>query len=178
MRFSFAFFLVALYSFAHAQVYIPVDATSKVSFKIKNFGSSVDGSLKGLKGTINFDTSDLPHAKITVSIEATTINTGIGMRDNHLRKPDYFDVVNFAAIRFVSTKITGSGKIGEAIITGKLTIKKTTKEISFPFRYSEVGGVLQCTGEFQINRRDFDVGGGSISLADELKVMLDIKAVK
>ena len=178
MRNILTFIFIGLYFVARAQVYVPVDATSKVNFKIKNFGSSVDGSFKGLKGIINFDASALSDAKFDVTIEATAIDTGIGMRDNHLSKPDYFGATNFPTIRFVSTKVIASDKPKEAIITGNLTIKKTTKEVNFPFRYSQDKGVLQFTGEFKINRRDFDVGGRSISLADELTVLLDVKANK
>ncbi len=178
MRFIFTFFFIVLCSFVHAQVYVPVDATSKVSFKIKNFGSTVDGSFEGLKGTINFDASNLSNALFDVTINTATIDTGIGMRDNHLAKPDYFGVADFPTIRFISSKVEKSSKPNEAVVTGKLTIKKTTKEISFPFRYSEVNGVLKFTGEFKINRRDFNVGGSSFSLADELIVLLDVRASK
>ncbi|QOI98183.1 MAG: YceI family protein [Flammeovirgaceae bacterium] len=167
------FFLVA-----KAQVYVPVDALSKIDFKIKNFGSTVDGSFKGLKGTINFDPAQLSSAAFDVTINAATIDTGIGMRDNHLRKSDYFNVKEYPTIRFVSGKVEQSTKPNVAIITGKLTIKKTTKEISFPFRYSYAGDLLQLTGEFRINRREFGVGGSSISLADELTVLLDVRATK
>ena len=178
MRYFLNLIFIGFYSFTTAQGYLPVDEASKVSFKIKNFGSSVDGNFKGLKGTIDFNPSDVINARFDVTLSTATIDTGIGMRDNHLRKPDYFGVADFPLIRFVSTKVVASGKTSEAIITGKLTIKKITKEISFPFRYSEANGMLQFTGEFQINRRDFNVGGSSISLADELKVMIDVKTSK
>lgn len=176
MRFIFAPLFIVLYSFVYAQVYVPVDATSKVSFKIKNFGSTVDGTFKGLKGTINFDASNLSDALFDVTINAATIDTGIGMRDNHLRKPDYFGVADFPTIQFVSNNVEKSGKANEAIVTAKLTIKKTTQKISFPFRYSIANGVLKFTGEFKINRRDFGVGGSSFNLADELTVLLDVRA--
>jgi polyisoprenoid-binding protein YceI len=178
MRFIFITLFIVLYSSLCAQVYVPVDATSKVSFKIKNFGSTVDGSFKGLKGTIHFDVSNVSNAIFDVTINAATINTGIGMRDSHLRKPDYLNVADFPTIRFVSGKVEESGKANERIVTGKLTIKKTTKEISFPFQYSEANGVLKFTGAFTINRIDFGVGGNSFSLADELTVMLDVRASK
>jgi polyisoprenoid-binding protein YceI len=178
MRYIHAIFILISYSFTQAQVYKPVDTESKVSFAIKNFGSTVDGTFKGLKGTITFDAANLTTAQFDVNVNAATIDSGIGMRDNHLRKPDYFGVTDFPTIRFVSTKVEKSGKINEAIVTGKLTIKKTTKEITFPFRYSQSNDVLQFIGEFKINRRDFSVGGNSFSLADELIVFLDVKASK
>jgi polyisoprenoid-binding protein YceI len=176
MQFIHAIFILVSYSFA--QVYKPVDAESKVSFAIKNFGSTVEGTFKGLKGSITFDAANLATAQFDVNVNAATIDSGIGMRDNHLRKPDYFGVTDFPTIRFISTKVEKSGKINEAIVTGKLTIKKTTKEITFPFRYSQTNDVLQFIGEFKINRVDFSVGGNSFSLIDELIVFLDVKASK
>lgn len=176
MKRLIAFVFIALHSVVHAQIYVPVDSLSMVTFKIKNFGSTVQGSLNGLKGSIDFVTSTLSESKFDVTIEASTINTGIGMRDNHLRKSNYFDVANFPVIRFVSTEVVPADQTNKATITGRLTIKKITKEVSFAFRYTDEDGVLRCTGEFQINRRDFDIGGKSISLEDDLNVMLDVKA--
>lgn len=178
MHLTLTLLLFVLCSSVNAQVYAPVDVKSKVSFKIKNFGATVDGTFEGLKGTISFDAERVTHALFDVSIDAATIDTGIGMRDNHLRKSDYFNVTDFPVIRFVSGKVVQSAKAGEGIVTGKLTIKKTTKDISFPFRYSETGGVLKLAGTFTINRRDYSVGGNSISLADELTVLLDVTAHK
>jgi polyisoprenoid-binding protein YceI len=176
-RYVIAFLFVAIHSVVHAQAHVPVDSISKVSFQIKNFGSTVEGSFKGLKGTIYFDASTLASAVFDVSIEASSIDSGIGMRDNHLRKRNYLDAANFPTIRFVSTNVVAAENTNEAIITGRLTIKKTTKEVSFAFGYSEDNGVLRFTGEFQINRREFDVGGSSISLANELRVVLDVRAI-
>jgi polyisoprenoid-binding protein YceI len=168
--------LLAFYLGTSAQHYTPADAGSTVSFAIKNFGATVNGTFKGLKGTIVFDASDLANARFDVTVNATSIDTGIGMRDNHLRKSEYFGVADFPTIRFISTAIEQASKPNEARVTGKLTIKKTTKEISFPFRYADANGILQLTGRFTINRRDFGVGGNSISLSDELTVSLDVRA--
>lgn len=174
MRFAYSLLLLLLCSWAHGQVYTPQDADSKVTFTIKNFGSTVKGNFKGLTGTINFDATDVSRAAFDVTLQAATINTGIGIRDSHLRKSDYFGVNDFPTIRFVSTHVRKSDKPNEGRLTGKLTIRKTTQEISFPFRYSERNGAFQFTAEFTINRRDFGVGGNSLSLADDVMVMLDV----
>ena len=95
------------------------------------------------------------------------------MRDEHLRKDNYFDVKKI----FQSTKILPADKAGAFIISGKLTIKNTTKEISFPFTAtaSQTGYVFK--GSFRINRKDFQIGGSS-TISDELDLMLNITAVK
>jgi len=161
----------------HAQPFTPVDASSSISFKIKNFGSTVEGRFQGLTGTIVFDDANASAASFNVAVESNTIDTGIGLRDNHLRKKDYFAVSEHATIRFASSSVT-LAKPGSGTVTGRLTIKKTTKEISIPFTYVLSGNTIRFKGEFALNRRDFGVGGGSISLADELTVFLEVTAVR
>jgi polyisoprenoid-binding protein YceI len=167
--------LLVLVHTLSAQNFKPSGTESKVTFKIKNFGSTVDGSFSGLKGSVVFDEANLSTAQIDLTVDAATIDTGIGMRDNHLRKKDYFNVTEYPAIRFVSTKLTSSNS-GTGLATGKLTIKNVTREIAVPFTYAQSNNQLKLKGEFKINRRDFGVGGSSISMADELKVFVEIVA--
>ena len=172
MKLSFIACIFFVTLSAHGQAYIP-NADAKVNFKIKNFGSTVDGSFTGLTGTLEFNENDFAGTKFKVSLDAKSIDTGIGMRDNHLRKSDYFDVSRFPVIEFSSTKVV-KGNASEGIVTGKLTIKNITKEITFPFTFAISNGNPRFKGEFKLNRRDYAVGGSSISLADELMVILDV----
>src|SRR5258708_5401667 len=101
--------------------YKPVDNGSSITFKIKNFGINTNGSFTGLQGNIKFDINHLDEANFDLSIDASTVNTGIDMRDNHLRNDSYFDVKNYPHIHFVSTKVAPSYKPGILFIFGKLT---------------------------------------------------------
>ncbi len=178
MKRVFIFFMVIFLSAsAIAQALTPVDESSKVEFKVKNFGFNVGGSFKGLKGAIEFDPANYTAAKFDVTIDANTINTDNGMRDNHLREESYFDVKNHPRIRFVSTKVTASNKAGTLFIFGKLGIKGEEKEISFPFNASPVQGGYIFKAEFKINRRDFKIGGSS-TISDNVTIDLDITAKK
>jgi polyisoprenoid-binding protein YceI len=56
-----------------------------------------------------------------------------------------------------------------------LTIKNTTKEISFPFQATPAGDDYIFKGTFTINRRDFDVGGSS-TLGNDVTVSLTVLA--
>jgi len=173
------FFLAIIFvtGSAIAQALTPVEESSKVGFKVKNFGFNVDGSFKGLKGTIEFDAANYAAAKFDVSIDANTINTDNDMRDNHLREDTYFDIKNHPRIRFVSTKVTSSNKAGTLFIFGNLEIKGETKEISFPFTATPIDGGYIFKGEFKINRKDFKVGGSS-TISDNVTIDLDITAKK
>ncbi len=172
------FFLVLLATstghIAIGQSLNPSDAKSTIQFKIKNFGSTVDGTFKGLTGTIDFDPLHPAMARFDVSLDANSIDTNNGLRNKHLKKEEYFNVITYPRIQFVSTSITSSSKTGAFVFKGNLTIKATTKEITFPFTYSLVNGVPVFNGEFQLNRRDFSVGGNSFSLSDTLVVLLSV----
>lgn len=146
-----------------------------VVFKIRNFGVWTDGSFSGLKGEIKFDQLNPANTLFDVTVDANSVNTGIDLRDNHLRKEEYLDVKNYPEIKFISSKIVKRSNPDAWIVTGRLTIKKITKEISFPFLFEIKDGYNLYTGEFVINRRDFGVGGKSLSMADELTISLNVR---
>ncbi|MEP7108200.1 MAG: YceI family protein [Ferruginibacter sp.] len=170
--------LTILVSYLFAQNYIVSDNGSDVKFSIKNFGFSVGGSFKGLKGKASFDPGDLAATSISATVDAATVNTGSGSRDSHLKKEDYFDVEKYPLISFIATKITNSTKEGVLFIEGKITIKGVTKTVSFPFTATPKPGGYLLEGEFKLNRRDFGVGGSSMVMSDNLTVSLSVFAKK
>ena len=170
------FILTALISGSVLAQYKPTDNGSSLNFTIKNFGIGVDGKFTGLQGDITFDQANPATAIFDVSIDAASVNTDNSLRDHHLKDESYFDVKNYPRIHFVSTKITG-GKNGAFVITGNLTIKKTTKVISFPFSATTSNDGYLFKGSFNINRKDYDVGGTS-TISNELEVSLNIAAKK
>jgi len=154
----------------------PVDAGSKAHFVIKNFGFHTGGDFKGLKGTIRFDPSNPTSSNFDVTVDAATIDTDNDTRDGHLKKSEYFDVEKYKTLRFKSTQVTKSGK--GYMMKGNLTIKGVTKSYSFPFTAVTKNDGYVFDGSFEINRRDFNVGGSSISMSDNLKIALTVFAKK
>jgi polyisoprenoid-binding protein YceI len=152
----------------------PVDGESQVKFAIKNFGMTVNGSFNGLEGSVIFDPTDLAKSKINVSVLASTLNTGINARDNHLKKKDYFDISYYSKITIISKSITVGPSQGTYILLGTLYLKGTKKDISIPFTATDINSGYKFIGSFQINRRDFGIGGSSISLSDNLTLYLTI----
>jgi polyisoprenoid-binding protein YceI len=173
--FVLSFFATLIGLSATAQNFSPIDAESSLAFVIKNFGSKVNGSLKDLKGAIVWDAQNPANSSFDVSADANTINTNNGGRDKHLRKEDYFDVAKFPRLHFKSTKITKKQE-GNYFVEGQITIKGVTKNIGFTFSAIIANGKLTLQGSFQLNRRDFGVGGGSLILSDNLTVNLTVVA--
>jgi polyisoprenoid-binding protein YceI len=161
-----------------SQTYTPADAGSKVHFVIKNFGIKTGGDFSGLKGVILFDPKAITTSRFNVSVNSKTIDTDNGTRDNHLRKSEYFDVEKYPLISFVSSKVTQGASSDLFHVTGNLTIKGITKELQFDFSATPLSTGYLFKGEFDINRRDFTVGGNSISMSDHLHVSLSVTANK
>lgn len=172
--FTFSLFISTIGLFA--QTYTPADNGSKVHFVIKNFGIATGGDFSGLSGSIKFDPANLAASEFDVSVDAKTVDTDIEGRDNDLRKAAYLDVANYPKITIKSTKITKTNKDGYFYMFGNLTIKGVTKEIKFPFTATPKDGGYFFGGSFKLNRRDFNVGGSSLSLADDLTVSLAVLA--
>jgi polyisoprenoid-binding protein YceI len=165
---------------AHSQNYTPVDASSKVHFIIKNFGISTGGDFSGLKGQIVFLPEHPADSKFEVSISASTIDTDNQMRDKNLTSDEYFDAAKFPVIKMVSTKISKTNKTDDGFyfFTGNLTIKGTTKSISFPFQIKKINEDYLFTGNFDIDRTDFGVGEKNIVLSNKVSVSLSVTAKK
>jgi len=154
----------------------PTDAGSKVHFVIKNFGISVGGDFTGLKGFIEFEAANVTAAVINVTADAATVNTDNNKRDEHLKKDDYFDVAKYPTIHIVSSKIEKGSSINAYLFSGNLTIKGVTKPLKFPFTATKSGTGYLFAGNFDISRRDFNVGGGTFPLSENVKVSLSILA--
>lgn len=148
---------------------------ARISFKIRNFGLTVNGSIAGLEGEIRFDPENLAASVFNVSVDANSVDTGIALRDNHLREETYLHVKKYPRIKFTSIYITKSNELNKWILTGELTVKDVARKVSFPFSVSKKNNSSFLIGEFKINRRDFGVGGKSLSMADEVTVMLNVK---
>jgi len=157
--------------------YTLTDQGSSIKFTIKNLGFKVEGSFTGLQGKVRFDPKDLSTASFEASIDASTVNTDNSMRDNHLKKDDYFDVQNYPRIRFVSTSVRAADKSDHYVITGKLTIKNATRDVSIPFVAAPAGNDYIFSGEFKIDRKDFNIGGSS-TISNTLTVALTVLARK
>ena len=141
---------------------------SAVTFRISNAGFAVNGTLAGLEATVRFDPAHLSQATIRASVPVSSIRTGIGLRDQHLQKPDYFDAQKFPLITLqsVSFRATGPAQY-EGLFT--LTMKGISRPVKLPFTVSATN---KFRGELRVNRLDFGVGKKSLVLADEVSIRL------
>lgn len=169
-------FLLFAATVCHAQLK-PVEQASSLKFTIKNLGFDVNGSFTGFDGSINFDPQSLAASNFDVSINANSVNTDNNLRDDHLKGNSFFDVKNYPVIRLSSTKVMATNKSGTYMLNAQLTIKGKTQPVTFPFTANATADGYLFKGSFKMKRKDFGVGGTS-TVSDELKVMLNVTAKK
>ena len=181
-QFKFVFSTIALLAlFSLNSAFTSKTVTTKewtatnadIRFSIKNAGFSTKGTLSGLSARIAFNPSALQGSIVDAYVLSNTINTENGMRDNHLRKPEYFDVAKFDKISLKATSFT---KESDGSFKGafKLTIKGVTKDVTIPFTFVENGDKATIKGSFSINRLDYGVGGTSMTLSNDLTISLNV----
>ena len=113
-------------------------------------------------------------SKLSGTVEAGTLKTGINIRDKNIKDGHYLDVEKYKLIEISSEKLYMKGTQYAGIF--KVTIKGVTKEIEIPFDFLQLGDVADFNSTFTINRRDFSVGSGSMTMADNLTVNIKVKA--
>ena len=162
-----------LSAFTHsiqAQNFALVPEESEISFKIKNFGLWVNGTLQGLEASGSFDPANPAGGTISASVATETIDTGIKARNKSLREKNYFDAATHPNITITSSSIQKEGD--QYVLAGNLTIKGTTKAIKIPFSVSAESNTWKLTSDFTLNRRDYKVGKSSMVMGNEVKVHL------
>lgn len=88
--------------------------------------------------------------------------------NGHLRSDDFFGVEKFPEAKFVITKVDSDNKNGSFAVTGDLTIKSTTKPVSFNAQLVNGGKGIVAVADIVIDRSEFDVRYGSGSFFDDL----------
>jgi polyisoprenoid-binding protein YceI len=150
---------------------------SAVTFKASSRLMNADGRFHHLAGEVLVDPKNLGTAKVTLSIEAASIDTGITLRDNHLRSEDFFDARRFPLIAFESVRAEAAG--GRAIVVGRLTLHGVTREIAVPVDVAVTTGTLMASGELVVNRRDYGLSYDSFvnPIANDVRVAFTIRAL-
>jgi polyisoprenoid-binding protein YceI len=161
-------------------------AHSEVGFTIRHLMiSKVKGKFE--KFTATFVTPANPlETSVTASAEVASVNTGEPHRDGHLKTGDFFEAETYPTIDFVSTG--ARVEKGEFLVDGDLTIKGTTKPVTFAFDFggfhADMNGNYKvgATATTKIKREDFGLNynaaleTGGMLLGDDVTITIDLQA--
>ena len=161
---------------------------SSAQFKVRHLMvSNVRGEFGHVSGQVVIDEVDVTRSSVDVTIDASTINTHDAKRDEHLRSGDFFDVATYPTITFKSKRVQ-PGKGGDLFVTGDLTIRGVTREVTLDVEplSAEIndpwGNVKRgASARARINRKDFNMvfnaalDGGGVLVGDEVSITLEVE---
>ena len=154
------------------------------SFEADHMGISVwRGKFNKSEGTIVLD----PAAKagaLDIVVDINSIDFGHDKMNEHAKKEDIFDAAKFPTATFKSTKVNFTGDVPTSV-DGELTLRGVTKPLTLtiykfkcivhPLHKREVCGA-DVTGQFQ--RSDFGINAGLPRFSPEVKLAIQVEAVK
>ena len=151
--------------------------------------AKVRGQFSRWTGALEAPGGDFSRASLEVVIDASSIETGVGDRDTHLRSADFFDVERHPEITFTSTGVTPTDA-DRLRVDGALTIKGITREVTLDVevlgRAKDPWGNERAafSATTSINRQEFGLTWnqvletGGVMVGERIDITIDIEAVR
>jgi len=166
-----------------------IDPThSQAEFSVRHMFTKVRGHMVVASGTVETDDLDPLKTVIVARLDPSTVNTGVQVRDDHLRSVDFFDIERYPEIVFHSTAISQTAKDHYAVV-GVLSMRGVDRPVTLharaagdgidPFGNRRAGVSARTT----LNRKDFGLQwnraleSGGLLVGDEVDINLEIEAV-
>jgi len=187
ITFAAAACLFAVLGSAHAETAsYSIDPTHTfVSFEIAHFGTSLNrGRWDKKEGTIQFDRV-AKTGRVDISIDISSISSGVAPFDGHLKSKDFFNVAEFPTARFVGEKFIFSGDKVTAV-EGTLTMVGKTQPLTlkanqFNCYTSPIFKREVCGGDFEatLQRSQWGITYGMPMVApDNVRLVVQVEAIR
>ena len=161
---------------AQAPVFEISQKQSAVKFNVKA-SVAIDGTFDKWDATLTFTSPDVTTGILDIKIQAASVNSGSGMKDDKLRGKDFFDVKDNPLITFKSTKVVQTGP-NTFDLPGIFTIRGVSKPETVSLTVSGIGtGTGEIKGTMAFDRKEFGMNSGIpfIKIADRVEVDIDLK---
>ncbi|MBK9191476.1 MAG: YceI family protein [Crocinitomicaceae bacterium] len=132
MKFVFTILIFTAGFFSKAQTFT-IDSEKAVA-RFNYLKEETTGTVKGITGTITFDSTALSSAIFEGTADVKTVTTGNDQRDEHLMQEEYFHAAKYPVMTFKSTSVIQTEDGFK--MTGTLTIKGVEKSVDFKFTFN------------------------------------------
>jgi polyisoprenoid-binding protein YceI len=161
---------------AQVPVFVITHEDSSIKFNVKA-SVAIGGDFEKWDGALTFTSPDVTTGVLDVKIQAASVNTGSGMKNNKLKGKDFFDVKQDPLITFQSKKIVQTGP-DTFDVQGDFTIRGVTRPETLALTVSGKGtGSGEIKGTMAFDRKDYGMNSGIpfIRIADRVEVSVDLK---
>ncbi|WP_181795098.1 YceI family protein [Streptomyces sp. WELS2] len=163
-------------------------AHSSVGFTARHIGlARIHGRFDSFAGVVRI-AERMERSAMHVVIDASSIDTGIRMRDDHLRSADFLDVQRFPTLEFYSDRFVHKGGSRWAV-TGALSLHGVTRTVTLDTEYLGLGNGVEgetraaCRATTELHRDDFTISWQSMlargiaAVGPSIRVDLDVQIV-
>jgi len=154
-------------------------AKSTVSATFKQMNVPIDAKFKQFTVAIDYDAAKPDASKASVEINIASFDLGDPEYNKEVTKKEWFNAAQFPKASFVSTAIKSAGA-GKLNVTGKLTIKGKTADVTFPLTVKAEGGKQIFEGALPIKRLAYNIGEGewkdTSMVADDVVIKFHVTA--
>ena len=149
---------------------------SSIRFSVKA-SVSIDGTFDKWDATLTFPSTDPTSGVLDVKIQAASVDTGSGFKNDKLKSSDFFNADHDPYITFKSTKVVQTGP-NTFELDGNFTIRGVTRAEKLVLTASGEGmGSGAIVGTMAFDRKDYGMNSGIpfIRIADRVEVSVDLK---
>ena len=155
-----------------------------IQFQIKHLGYSwLIGRFNTFAGEFSYDENNPAASKVSVLIDAASVDSNHAERDKHLRNEDFLEVDKFPEARFVSTAYRPTGE-GTGVLAGELTLHGITRPITIDVTHIGAGpdpwgGYRRgFEGRTQFALADFGIKKNLGPASKEVTLWLDVEGIR
>lgn len=156
-------------------------AKSSVTAVFKQMNVPVEGKFKKFNAQIDYNDAKPETSKAGMEIDIASFDLGDADFNKEAQKKDWFNGAQFPKATFVSSALK-PGANGRLDLTGKLTIKGKTADVSFPLTVKKEGNNQVFEGALPIKRLVFNIGEGewkdTSMVADEVVIKFRVVAAQ
>ena len=126
---------------------------------------------------------DAKTGSVDVTIDATSVNTGFALFNEHIQAEDFFHTAKYPTITFKSSDMKFKGN-KPVSVAGDLTIKGVTKPVTLEITHFKCmphpmlkAPACGANATTQVKRSEFGMGKNAPFVSDEVTLTLAIEAV-
>jgi polyisoprenoid-binding protein YceI len=133
-----------------------VKTGSKIEFHASSTFAKVVGVFHSWEANMKMPADKFADASLVLDIEAASVSTGSGLRDNEMKGKNFFAVQEHPTIHFASKNIRVGDGPSKFRMDGELTIRGITQPVPVSITLlRQDDGHEWIDGSFSFNRRDF-----------------------
>ncbi|MBZ0104892.1 MAG: YceI family protein [Sulfuricella denitrificans] len=154
------------------------------SFEVSHLGFSIQrGRFNRTSGAFTLDTAS-QSGSIDISIDATSIDTGLAELEKHLQGEDFFDTAKYPAMTFKSKSLRFDGdKLTGA--DGDFTLLGVTRPVSLKVDHFKCAphpmtrkAMCGANATTMIKRSEFGMSKYVPAVSDEVKIAIQVEAFR